>query len=255
MENKRTKHLIVVIALLSLTSLALAYTVDVSIIDKTGITKTMPDVVGEWRGKDLRFCQERRCEKSWTLDELDPKAEEKVCPSCGGKLAMGALDEMNLLPADTEIKKRRYYREDGSVLHAAYVLSGKERASIHRPEQCLNGQGSKITKQFFYEIPIEGRSAPLQVKILELDQEQVAPNGAVQKYTSFYAYWFVGYKTQTASHYERMYYMAVDRIFRSEASRWAYLSVSGLRNEENDDYLEMLTAFVQKFYPETVIHP
>lgn len=254
--EKRTKHLIVVVALFSLTSLALAYTVDVHIVDKCGITKTMPDVVGEWRGKDLQFCQKRRCEKSWTVDELESKdGKDPVCPTCGSELKDGAIDEMKLLPSDTEIRKRRYNREDGSVLHASYVLSGRERASIHRPEQCMNGQGSKITKQFFFDIPIEGKPEPLQVKILEMDQEQIAPNGAVQKYTSFYAYWFVGYKVQTASHYERMYHMAVDRIFRSEASRWAYLSVSGLRDSENDDYLETVTSFVQQFYPETVVHP
>ena len=251
MDLRRFRTHLILVGLMALTSLGLAFTVDVSLVDKAGINRILPDRVGEWVGEDLLFCQRPSCGKAWTIDELAGITNR--CPTClFTNMQTCAEIELRMLPKDTDIRKKRYRNPSTrQTYHASYVLSGKERVSIHRPEQCLSGAGNKITGQVFIQVPMAGRD-PLDVKILEMENTTIGEDGKNVVYHSFYAYWFVGSGgRETANHYARMFYMSWDRIFRNQAHRWAYLSVSGLRDigTKSQDYIAPLQEFISGYYP------
>jgi hypothetical protein len=52
---------LIILGMMLLTSLGLAFTVDVSLADKAGINRILPDKVGDWIGEDLLFCQRPNC--------------------------------------------------------------------------------------------------------------------------------------------------------------------------------------------------
>jgi hypothetical protein len=255
MDLRRYHTHLTLIGLMALTSFALAFTVDVSLVDKAGINRALPERVNDWIGEDLLFCQRASCGKAWTHEELAGITNR--CPTClFTNLYTCSEIERRMLPADTDIRKKRYRNPiTRDTYHASYVLSGKERVSIHRPEQCLSGAGNKISGQRFIDVDMPGRD-PLRVKILEMENETLGDDGKSLKYTSFYAYWFVGSGgRETANHYARMFYMSWDRIFRNQAHRWAYLSVSGLRDTgaKSEDYIAPLKAFIADYYPPQLV--
>ena len=51
-----------------------------------------------------------------------------------------------------------------------------------------------------------------------------------------------------------MFYMASDRIFKNVAHKWAYISVSGARDNKTDRHLEDVGAFIQELYPHMAIN-
>ena len=106
-----------------------------------------------------------------------------------------------------------------------------------------------IVKQRNVKVDFDQRD-PLDVRVLELVNTRTAPDGTlISQYRSYYAYWFVGKGRETSNHYWRMYYMASDRIWHNIAHRWAYISVSGIRDESNDDHLNEIKEFVRELYP------
>jgi hypothetical protein len=245
METKTYKPYLILVALMALTSLALAFSVDVRLTDEAGITLRLPDLAGNWRGTELRYCQNPVCHRQFLVTEAkDPN----VCPHCGGEALTMSYDEKALLPPDTEIIKKRYVSPDGTVLFVSIVLSGKERASIHRPQVCLVGQGNEITRTVMVPVPLDNRD-PLRVMSLEMLQHGRGPDGQLREYDTYYAYWFVGKDRETPYHVQRMIWMSTDRIFRNVAHRWAYISVSGGRTRGSDDYQEVFKAFLHDLYP------
>jgi hypothetical protein len=235
---------------MALTSLALAITVDVKVTDEAGVRVALPDTVGPWTGAQLLYCQNSECRKEWQLDELD---DPEVCPECGGELASMTISEKKLLPGDTVILKKRYMRPgDPRPLFVSIVLSGKERASIHRPQVCLVGQGREITDSEVLEVPLEERK-PLDVMMLNLLTTVSGRKEQSTRMGQFYAYWFVGKGRETPYHVERMIWMAYDRIFRNVAHRWAYISVSGVRDLDSREHYEIVQEFVHDLYPQMAI--
>jgi len=250
METKPYQSILIIIACMAATVVALAVTVDVDLTDEAGIFVDLPGKVGGYTGEELRFCQRSGCFRQWGMTELE---HPDVCPACDGELRTGARGEIKILPKDTRIHKKSYTDpETGRRLVAGIVLSGNDRTSIHRPELCLSGQGSVITNQFYVEVPIEGRK-PLNVKILELERKARTSTGEVLEFGTFYAYWFVGLDRETAVHLSRMFYMASDRIFRNVAHRWSYISVSGVQDQfPQKDYQESITEFISGMYPHII---
>ena len=57
MEKHPIKPFLVVIGLLVMTSLALAFSAQVSISDEAGVKVALPDQVADWKGDEMRFCQ------------------------------------------------------------------------------------------------------------------------------------------------------------------------------------------------------
>lgn len=249
MEIHAVKPYLVVIGLLILTSLTLAFTVDVNISDEAGVKVELPDQVGDWKGDELRFCQAPACQETHLLSALKDPA---TCPKCGGKLDTMSKAERDLLPKDTLVLKKRYTSPGGDILFASIVMSGSERSSIHRPQLCLVGQGNEIIKSTVVPVAIAGRSE-LDVMVLDMLRRWRGADGGQKLYNSYYAYWFVGKGRETPSNLQRMIWMATDRIFHNTSHRWAYISVSGNRDEAGE-YVKGMQEFVSRMYPHMAIN-
>lgn len=247
-----TPHL-VLIGLFIITALALAFTVDVSLDDRPGVRMELPPAMdGGWVGDELRYSHDSENPRQYRVSELDlPNSD----PVTGEKLFTMSLPEYDALPHDTEFIKSIYTNDAADQVFVSIVLSGKERNSIHRPQRCLIGQGNKILNTDYMEIPLPGRE-PLKVCVLETMRAYQSATGERQVYYGYYAYWFVGQGRETASHYERMFWLAWDRVIHSIAHKWAYIAVAGTRGDDDgsEAYKEEITNFIQKLYPYLLIN-
>lgn len=246
METTSFKPYFIVVGLMVATSLLLAFTVDIRITDEAGIKMLLPEQVGKWHGEDVLYCHNASCQKEFRGQEIKGS---NVCPACGGELSSISKAERDVLPPDTGLVRKQYVSSDGRVVFVSIVLSGKERSSIHRPQMCLIGQGHEIVRSITVPVPLDGRK-PLDVMALELLRRYKTAEGKLQEYTSYYAYWFVGKGRETPSHVQRMVWMATDRIFHNVSHRWAYISVSGIRRNDVDDYQKEMVSFIHDLYPE-----
>lgn len=247
MEIRALKPYIVVICLLALTSMALAFTVDVSVTDQAGVRTELPARVGDWVGDELRFCQNPSCQEVVLTSAV---TNRDVCPKCEGKLDMMSKPERDLLPLDTIVQKKKY-EKDGQILYASIVMSGSERSSIHRPQTCLVGQGNEIVGDRVQSVPMPGRD-DLDVMVLDMLRRFRTPDGRQVEHDSYYAYWFAGKGRETPYHLQRMMWMATDRIFHNVAHRWAYISVSGNRDDKGA-YLANMRELIGGLYPQIVL--
>jgi len=246
MEIRFFKPYLILIGLMVLTALALAFTVDVTLNDEAGVGMDLPAQIDEWVGDELRYNHDRDNSKQYKVSEL---RLPDIDPETGEKLYRMSYAEYEALPHDTEFRKSIYTNSVGDDVFVSIVLSGNERNSIHRPQRCLVGQGSAIMDTERFKIPLEGRE-PLQVDILITERRYQGKDGEVATYYGYYAYWFVGQNRETPSHYERMFWLAWDRVVHSVAHRWAYIAVSGDRGGVDlEEYKQQLTEFLQKLYP------
>lgn len=250
MEAREFKPYFIVIGLLILTSLALAYTVDVNITNEAGIEVALPAEVGEWIGKEIRYCLNPEHAAEYFAEDL---TDPNVCPECQHELYGMSIDERNVLPSDTIILKKRYQHPTGQIVVASIVLSGVDRSSIHRPQLCLTGQGQEIVESWVLPVHMEGRRT-LKVMVLDLLRRGRGMEGRQIEMPGYYAYWFVGKGRETHSHLMRMFWMASDRVFRNVAHRWAYISVSGLRDQDGPIYKAQIEEFIQVIYPYMAIN-
>ena len=243
MNAASPKHYLLVLAMLVATAFGLIYAVEIEFAEGTPVRIDMPDQVGDWRGEALWFCVNKECTlRAFHEGELEV---EGVCPDCGEALNTGSLGEIRQLPKDTIIRKKEYTHPSGTVLTAAIVVSGRERASIHRPQVCLTGGGQEIVHEEVMKLESE---ESFKVSVLDLVRPVKAPDGRVLQYTSYYAYWFVGKGHETPYHLQRMFWMASDRVIHSRTSRWAYVSVSGIRQPQSDAHLQSIRDFLKVFY-------
>ena len=246
MEIRSFSPHLILIGLMALTALALAFTVDVTLNDQAGVHMDLPAQIDEWTGDELRYNHDRDNPKQYRMSELELP---DIDPETGDKLYTMSYAEYEALPHDTEFRKSIYTNDvDGSVF-VSIVLSGRERDSIHRPQRCLVGQGNTIMGNERLEIPLAGRK-PLEVDILKMERRYHGEEGEMKTYHGYYAYWFVGQERETPSHYQRMFWLAWDRVVHSVAHRWAYIAVSGERgDEQSEEYKQEIINFVQKLYP------
>ncbi len=229
---------------------ALAFTVGVKLDFVPGVKMELPNDVAGWVGNQLRFCHNKElCDKNYKntgfyVSELEIP---DICPDCGERLYNMSRAEKEQLPEDTEFVKASYTNAAGARVFASVVLSGTARDSIHRPQRCLKGQGNLLDGEYTLEVPLEGR-APLKVRVIKNHRIYQTQDGPVT-YFGYYAYWFVGQDRETPYHLGRMFWLAWDRVVRSTANRWAYIAVSGQREEEGQDYEADIIDFVQNVYP------
>ncbi|MBT8043148.1 MAG: EpsI family protein [Pontiella sp.] len=250
MEKSLFKPFLIIIVLMTLSAFALAFTVGVELNFIPGVAMELPGKVSGWDGNELRFCHNpEACAKdyrdaSFYVSDLEIP---DICPDCGETLFNMARAEKEQLPDDTEFLKSAYTNSAGTRLFTSIVLSGTARDSIHRPQRCLKGQGSTLDKEYTLKVPLEGRD-PLKLKVIKTSRTYQTAEGPVPYY-SFYAYWFVGQDRETPSHYSRMFWLAWDRVVRSTANRWAYISVQGTRRAEGIEFEKDIIDFVQQVYP------
>lgn len=248
--TRKSRTVAVVLGLMAVTSLALVYTVDVTLEDQPGVRMELPATVGGWIGHELLFCHEPACKKEFRKDEIAGDDKTK-CPACGAVLHPMSKEEYEQLPKDTQFVKSLYQNPAGDQLYVSIVLTGRERESIHRPERCLKGQGHTIVSIAQTPVPMPGR-APLDVTMMLNERSISLPQGSYTYY-SFYAYWFVGQNRETPSHLMRMFWLAWDRVVHSVAHKWAYVAVSGRREPGSEKYRDMLADFLPDLHRAIVL--
>ncbi|MGA1531358.1 MAG: exosortase-associated EpsI family protein [Kiritimatiellia bacterium] len=234
------------LAVLMAGTMAMALKTRVEDTGRAGVTLVLPQSWGSWRGQEIRYCQNPDCQK---INAREVFEAEAGCDACGSRLSNGSLVEWSLLPDDTRILKKVYEHPFKSSVLASIVLSGSSRTSIHRPQICLVGEGREIVSTRIVEVPIPGRD-PMQVTMLEMLTRQQDGSGQWIKYASYYAYWFVSPDRETPHHGERMFWMAFDRVFRGVSHRWAYIAVSGQRQEGSEQHVEAAREFIAALQPE-----
>ncbi len=250
MERNLLKPFLTIVALMTVSIFALAFTTGVKLNYVPGVKMQLPDEVPGWVGNELRFCHNPELcardyrDASFYIRDLELP---DICPECGAKLFKMARAEKEQLPEDTEFVKSAYTNEAGTRVFTSIVLSGTARDSIHRPQRCLKGQGNNLDGEYTLEVPLEGRS-PLQVRVIKASRLYRTADG-MKPYYSFYAYWFVGQEHETPYHVGRMFWLAWDRVVRSTANRWAYIAVQGEREAEGAAYEATIIDFVQQVYP------
>lgn len=140
----------------------------------------------------------------------------------GQSTAVTAI-EREVLPPDTGFSRRNYVsihnRQDQVFL--SIVLSGRDRTSIHRPELCLVGQGWTIGRRSV-ETFARPDAAPLRASVLHITREIVDPAGGRRVIPALFVYWFVGRDEVVATHGERLWRTALNRL-RGRTDRWAYV--------------------------------
>ncbi len=246
---KRSANILAYLALLTVMfagTLAMALTTHVRDTGDAGILLALPQSWGSWRGQEIRYCQNRECGK---INAREVFPEDAVCDTCDAELSNGSLVEWSLLPSDTRILKKVYEHPFQPSVLASIVLSGASRTSIHRPQICLVGEGREIVGTRTLEVPIPGRES-LTVTVLDMLTRQQDADGRWMQYASYYAYWFVSPDRETPYHGERMFWMAYDRVFRGVSHRWAYIAVSGPRQDGSDLHLKSAAEFVAMLQPE-----
>jgi hypothetical protein len=241
MSTSSFRAYLLTIAALALAILPLRTASRVVYDPEPGIRTQLPAQVGSWRGEVMRFCVNPTCQLVNASSELDPPTR---CTACGGPLDDMARAERVLLPRDTWLRRSEYRAPDDSRLMVTLVLSGRERASIHRPEVCLSGEGSEIIGYEVIMVPRPGQQ-PLALRLLT---RRITQAGGVSY--SYLAYWFVAKDRETESHYRRMLWMAEDRIFRGLTRRWAYVSIAGAWGQDREETRTALRGFVRDLHPQ-----
>lgn len=134
--------------------------------------------------------------------------------------------ELNVLPADTIIRKAVYTMANGMSFSVSAVIGGTSKSSIHRPELCLPAQGFEMREP--RTRLVDGRSW----HFLTVRSAMSPPMG--------FAYTFFnqeGYAT--SSHLARIWRDIVDRTFFNRLDRWVMLTVTSSFDDER-----VLTAFL-----------
>lgn len=238
---------VVVLALMGLTSAVLLLTTNVEVQNDVGVRLDLPAEVGEWRGRDVFFCQSEACMAGFTSDMLQDTGR---CSRCGSALKQNwSLGEVRLLPADTILLKKEYVAMGNMELMVSVLVSGSEEVSIHRPQICLTGQGYEIVGEKTLRFPVSGRSEPLDVSILDLRRRYRRSDGSMEESQSSYVYWFVGSNRETHSHLVRMAWTAFDRVVHGRAGRWSYVAIAYSLPADSPVGRERLETFLRQFYP------
>jgi hypothetical protein len=166
--------------------------------------------------------------------------------------------ELDWLPKDTTYGRRLYRAPDGTELLLVAVLMGTDRTSIHKPQQCLAGQGFGIEKQEPQVVPIRSPH-PYDLPVLRMTsgREVATPGGGKLRQRALYAYWFVADREITADHNQRMWWMSRDLLRSGILQRWAYIGCFGVCLPGQEDALwarmkEFLGAAVPQFQRTTL---
>ena len=217
-----TKRLLVLLAVLSVT-LGSVYLLPQQLgFQPLGINLALPETIGAWAGRDVAI-------------------QEK---------------ERTTLGADTEFARKGYENGFGDNILVSIVLSGQDMMTgIHRPERCLQAQGWNTGAQSRRTLQLPA-SEPLQVMRLRNSRILRDEQGKPFPIENICYYWFVGHSDRTASHGERVWLDARDRLLKGYNQRWALIMVSAEitkerhkfgRDERQTDAL--LQEFIERLAP------
>ncbi len=127
--------------------------------------------------------------------------------------------ELNVLPKDTVIMKRRYEAANGEWMVVSLVVGGKSKSSIHRPELCLPAQGFAMVN------PRTRSVGGREWRCIDLSSRDSPVFGFA--YTFFNQEGF-----STASHVSRIFRDILDRSVLNRIDRWVMVTVHASRGDE-----------------------
>ena len=128
------------------------------------------------------------------------------------------------LPKDTTFGRRLYFRPNQPPIICQTVLMGTDRTSIHKPQYCLKGMGLRIVSSEFVNVSIERpHRYELPVMRLNVRGEGRDKGGNPHPIGGVFLYWFVADGQLTASHADRMKWIAHDMMLTGVLQRWAYV--------------------------------
>ncbi len=128
--------------------------------------------------------------------------------------------ELNVLPNDTVIVKRRYEAPNGEWMAVSLVIGGKSKSSIHRPELCLPAQGFAMVES--RTRTVAGRDWRF-INLVAKDSP-----------TFGFAYTFFNQEGfSTASHVSRIFRDIVDRSVLNRIDRWVMVTVHASRGDDD----------------------
>lgn len=198
----------------------------------------LPAEAGPWTGSRILYCQDDKCgNHSLAQDDTGPD----LCPVCQGPMLPASPSERTILPADTVIARRIYRASQGPTYTLTVVQSGADHRSIHRPQECLPGQGARIDRQRTEALAL----GPRILRVMILD----ARFGTGNRDRFGFAYWFAGPDRDTPSYFARHLWPTLDRLFRNTASRWAYVTVLSSEPFDTPESLQRLSAFLAAALP------
>lgn len=193
----------------------------------------------------------------------------------GGPDETNFTRERQILAADTELRRKSYFRPvysdrgipELSVLQATLVLSGYElNNSLHRPERCLPAQGFQVRESREMQIPMPDGN---RLRVTRLRCEGADPRSG-EPFTHLNYYFFVGHDSVTGSHYARTLRDMRDRLFKGYDQRWAYVTVAAnliggtVRNDDGAEFViragteeetdQLVAEFVAELFP-VILNP
>lgn len=166
-----------------------------------------------------------------------------------GRRAEVTALERAVLPADTGFSRRSYVHVQGAA-HTVFfsiVLSGRDRTSIHRPEICLVGQGWTIRDARAITMPWrEGAESSLPATLLRTELVEWKTGRRLPALT---VYWFVNRDGVVATHWQRFWRDAWNRVRHGRADRWAYVLVQADAFDGEAAALARIQAVLAEVWP------
>jgi len=123
--------------------------------------------------------------------------------------------------------ERSFFQTDIPVQRAdiSIVLSGHDLAnSIHRPERCMPAQGHEIRSSEKQKVEVAGHGVFPARRLLSTKEKIEGGKKTIYNFVTYY--FFVGHDRITEDHTRRTLFDISDRLFKGQAQRWAYVSVS-----------------------------
>jgi hypothetical protein len=134
---------------------------------------------------------------------------------------------LDFLPKDTSFGQRRYTATDKFWIDVNVVLMGSDRTSIHKPQYCLTGQGWRLESGYSTQSNVHiDQPYPYDLPVMKLIATKQVTDASGKPVTvrGIFAYWFVADQELTASHLQRVWWMARDTMRHGVLQRWAYVT-------------------------------
>jgi len=210
----------------------------------TFIAVRQPAQIGVLCGQQPFYCHNDQCLACYLEGEI-PHTDNPVpvCPRCGQPLSRISLGERNMLPGDTRIGKSTYLSVNGFMLATTFVVSGKSRLSLHRPEMCLPGQGFELRDKVVRTVDL-GQGRQLCMNVFRAARAGERPIG--------FLYWFVCPRMTTTSHWTRIFSDVWDRSVHNRINRWCMFSVFCNQSFDDPDVWRATEQFLREWYPQVM---
>lgn len=136
-----------------------------------------------------------------------------------------AAASLAMLPKDTSLADRVYYKPGVGQFVSGLVLMGTDRTSIHKADYCLRGQGMNI-RQITQETIRVDQPQPYDLPVVKIVADESIPvDGKTITRRCLYVYWYVadGQISNDRSGFGRMWSMTRQLLFTGVLQRWAYV--------------------------------